>query len=84
MPSLVTAKTIQAYEPFLREIADRVGNDPFFAQDLRAQGMAVPNGKVFGALKDAKCLIQVARVQGINRWQLDPAVFEHFQRGARS
>jgi len=46
--------------------------------------MAVPNGKVFGALKDAKCLIQVARVQGINRWQLDPAVLEHFQRGARS
>ena len=42
MPSLVTAKTIQAYEPFLREIADRVGNDPFFAQDLRAQGVAVP------------------------------------------
>lgn len=84
MATRVTAQMIAAYEPVLREILTHVGDAPFFTKDLRAQGMAVPNGKVFGALKDAKCLILVARVQGINRWQLDPAVLEHFQREARS
>ncbi|MFA7122322.1 MAG: hypothetical protein WC277_12640 [Bacilli bacterium] len=83
MPSLVTAKTIQAYEPFLREIADRVGNDPFFAQDLRAQGVAVPHGQIFRTLGESKCLIRVERVNGAIRWRLAPGVQE-FLQGARA
>ncbi len=84
MATRATACMIVAHEPVLREILTTVGEAPFFTKDLRAQGMAVPNGKVFSALKDAKCLIRVARVQGINCWQLDPAVIEYFQREARA
>ena len=75
---------IVAHEPVLREILTTVGEAPFFTKDLRAQGMTVPNGKVFSALRNAKCLIRVARVQGINCWQLDPAVLEGPPEGSGS
>lgn len=82
MATRATACMIVAHEPVLREILTTVGEAPFFTKDLRAQGMAVPNGKVFGALKDAKCLIRVARVQGVSCWQLTPEVIEYLQREA--
>jgi len=83
MPPLVTAKTIQVYEPFLRAVAERMGDAPFFAQDLRAQGVAVPPGQVFRTLGESKCLIRVERVNGAIRWRLAPGVQE-FLQGARA
>lgn len=83
MASLVTAKTIQVYEPFLRAVAEQVGDAPFFAQDLRAKGIAVPHGQIFRTLGESKCLIRVERVNGAIRWKLAPGVQE-FLQGARA
>ena len=82
MATRATAYMIMMHEPALREILAAVGAAPLFAKDLRTQGVRSLPGATFAALRNAKCIVRVDRVQGVSCWQLTPEVIEYLQREA--
>lgn len=84
MRSHVSTQAARTHAPFLLAVADAVGDEPFFAKDLRAQGVAVPPSQILRTLKDAGCLIKTGRVKTSVRWRLAPGVQEYLRpEGAR-
>jgi hypothetical protein len=81
MAGRVTARAIRTHEPFLRTVAVRVGDAPFQARDLRAQGVAVPPDQDLRQLRETGCLVRIGRSRGSTRWQLAAGVLALCREG---
>ncbi|MFA7122136.1 MAG: hypothetical protein WC277_11700 [Bacilli bacterium] len=81
MAGRVTARAIRTHEPFLSTVAIQVGDAPFLARDLRAQGVAVPSDQDLRQLRETGCLVRLGRSRGSTRWRLAAGVLALCREG---